>query len=149
MIKTKKPSQPCLKHGREIYPDGAVCLEMICRHYGMEFNPSERGIIDWSSMEALKKAGEKLGLSPSEGLPTVSQLSRIHLPCILLWDETRFIVLRKVKNGIYHVYDPEKGRRWYSGRGLALHWTKSQSSDLERGFALIFSDPVPSRNSSI
>ncbi len=114
---------------------------MICRHYGREFPKADWQTTDWTSMEDLAKAGRELGFETIQGLPTVSQLSRIGLPCILLWNRTTFVVLRKVKNGIYHIVDPRKGRRWYGERRFTLNWAIPNPSGHIKGSALFITDP--------
>lgn len=94
---------------------GPTCIKMIAAHYGRKY-----------SAQTLKKYCNitRVGITPGDvidgcrkiGLHAVTiqanhqELQRMPLPAILFWRQEHYVVLYKIKDGIYYIADPMHGR---------------------------------------
>jgi len=121
---------------------GLACLGFIAAHYGAEHEMSDlrsryavslRG----TTMADLVKIGSDLGLSCRALRLDIEELPKLTMPCILHWDMSHFVVLKKVKGSEIVIHDPAKGERVvkFSGvekkfTGIALELTPSPAFNL-------------------
>lgn len=98
---------------------GLCCLAMVSGYYNgnytlnelREFNEAGR---DGLNLLNLRNLGRDLGFD-TKVLKTntcnQSELNHIQLPAIVFFDNNHFVVLEKVKKGMYHIIDPGFGRK--------------------------------------
>lgn len=61
------------------------------------------------SLLGMTEAAEQIGFRATGVKINLSQLKETELPAILHWGQNHFVVLYKIKKGIYIVADPAKG----------------------------------------
>lgn len=124
---------------------GPTCLRMIAKYYGKNFSLQRLRELSGISREGvsllgISEAAEKIGFRTMGSILLFEQLQEIDLPIILHWDQKHFVVLYKIKKGIYYISDPAKGLIQYTFEEFQKRWitTKEKNS----GIALILS-PTP------
>lgn len=124
---------------------GPTCLRMIIKHYGRNY-PIQRlralcqinrgGV----NLLGISEAAEKIGFRSIGVKLTIDQLKGIELPIILHWRQNHFVVLYKVKKGMFHVADPAKGLISYTEKEFSKDWFGHKG--LHDGISLLIS-PTP------
>lgn len=122
---------------------GIACLSMICRHYGKTVPlhklrelcpPTPQGV----SMLALEGSAKTLGFDTACAKVKLQDLASSHLPCILYWKQSHFIVLYAVDGkGNFHMADPAMGKRVCSVEEMEECWCGIRQSDTPKGVALL------------
>ncbi|NJA06107.1 peptidase domain-containing ABC transporter [Methylococcaceae bacterium WWC4] len=116
---------------------GLACLGYIAACHGTEHPMSELRAkyavsLRGSTMMDLVGIGAALGFSCRPLRLELAELDQLSLPCILHWQMSHFVVLKKVARGRVLVHDPAKGEREISlaevntlFTGVALELTPS------------------------
>ena len=122
---------------------GPTCLRMIAKHYGKNFSLQRLREISGINREGvslfgISEAAEKIGFRTMGSKLTIEQLAELELPAILHWEQHHFVVLYKIKKGIYHIADPGKGLIAFTLAELQQRWLSAGGF----GIALILS-PTP------
>jgi ATP-binding cassette subfamily B protein RaxB len=95
---------------------GLACLAMLASYHGHEtdlvtlrrrFPISLKG----ASLARLIEIANELGLQSRPLRADLSELSKLHAPCILHWDLNHFVVLKKVTKKYVYLHDPAVGER--------------------------------------
>jgi len=120
---------------------------MVAKHYGKNFNLQRLRDISGINREGvsllgISEAAEKIGFRTTGSRITLSQLSQIDLPAILHWNQNHFVVLYKIKKGIYYVADPGKGLIEFTEKEFAQRWISAHHDNESQGIVLMLS-PTP------
>ncbi|GAA4845191.1 peptidase domain-containing ABC transporter [Algivirga pacifica] len=82
------------------------------------------------SLLGLSKAAESLGFRTQCGTATYEFLSKqAHLPCIVYWQQSHFLIVYKIKNNKVYVADPGSNLICYSKEEFLTHWITDPSQD--------------------
>lgn len=112
----------------EVAECGLACMAMIADHYGLradlswfreQFSASARG----SSLKDLSAFAGKLGFDTEAVRVDLDQLGYLRLPCVIHWNMTHFVVLKKVGRRGLVVFDPVAGARKLSPRQFSAGFT--------------------------
>lgn len=122
---------------------GPTCLRMIAKRYGKNFTLQRLREISGINREGvsllgISEAAEKIGFRTMGSRLKIEQLADLELPAILHWNQNHFVVLYRIKNGIYFIADPGKALIQFTLPELKQRWLSSE----EFGIALILS-PTP------
>lgn len=122
---------------------GIACLSMICRHYGKTVPlhklrelcpPTPQGV----SMLALEESAKTLGFDTACAKVKLQDLKSSHLPCVLYWKQSHFVVLYAVDgNEKFSIADPNMGKRICSVEEMEECWCGIRQSDTPKGVALL------------
>jgi ATP-binding cassette subfamily B protein len=124
---------------------GPTCLRMVAKHYGRNFsiqklralcNTNRRGV----TLLDISEAAEKIGFRSLGVKLTLDQLKEIELPCILHWRQNHFVVLYKIKRGVFYVADPARDLIKYIEQEFKKSWFGHK--ELYDGISLVLS-PTP------
>ena len=107
---------------------GPTCLAMVSNHYGKYINPKklrEQTFLtrEGVSLSSINFAADIIGFDTLASKLTTEKLidltfgknPQVPLPCILHWNQTHFVVLRKIsknifnKSYLFHIADPGHG----------------------------------------
>jgi ATP-binding cassette subfamily B protein len=141
---------------------GPTCLRMIARHYGRSIPLQalrEKGQLarDGTSLLGLAEAAEAVGFrTMGIELSLTSLVDDAPLPCIVLWDQSHYVVVHDVKQPptwrrwlrtranepvaarqTFHVADPDRGLLTYSAQEFQQHWVADAQSNAPTGVALL------------
>jgi len=126
---------------------GPTCLKMISKYYGKNF--SIQRIRDISginregvSLLGISEAAEKLNFRTMGARLDISALAEADLPLILHWQKNHFVILYKIKKGIFYIADPAKGMITCSRNEVMKHWISSYNNGKAEGILLLLS-PMP------
>ena len=127
---------------------GPTCLRMIAQFYGKtyslkvlrEYSGLTRGGV---SLAGISLAAEKIGFRTlGVEIPIKKLVQESPLPVIAYWSQTHFIVLYKIRKGIFYVADPAHGLIKYNEKEFAEGWY-SRIRDGERtGIALLLEPTI-------
>jgi len=107
---------------------GLACMAMIARYYGhnvdlnglrQRFSLSLAG----ASLRSLMGIADQLGFSTRALRVEIGALGKVHLPAILHWDLTHFVVLKSIGRKSAAIHDPAIGVRTMSLAELSKHFT--------------------------
>ena len=107
---------------------GLACLAMIANYYGLRldlvelrrrFSISLRG----ATLAHLIRFADRLGFASRPLRLELEDLSYLKTPCILHWDMTHFVVLKKVTRRDLYIHDPSLGARRISLSEASRHFT--------------------------
>lgn len=126
---------------------GPTCLRMIAKHYGKNFSLQRLREIaginrEGVSLLGLSDAAEKIHFRSLGCRISIEQLTELELPAILHWNQNHFVVLYKIKKGIYYIADPGKGLIQFTLAELKLRWLSDFNTNEQYGIALSLS-PTP------
>jgi len=124
---------------------GPTCLRMVAKHYGRNYTIQKLRALGYvnkrgASLLGLSEAAEKIGFRSLAAKLTIGQLKEVELPCILHWRQNHFIVLYKIKRGIFYIADPAKGLIKYTEQEFTRNWLSHK--ELNDGVSLMLS-PSP------
>lgn len=127
---------------------GPTCLKIIAKFYNKSLhiqklrdycNTTREG----STLLSLSDAAEKLHFRTLGIRSSAVKLNEIHLPCILFWNKYHFVVLYKIKKGIYYISDPSIGLIEYNESEFLKFWIGNNAhKTTEEGIALLL-EPTP------
>ena len=141
-----------IKFPNYLQPDskdcGPTCIKIISRYYGKNISVEELRYLsettrEGSSLLNLSDTAEKIGFRTLGVKLSAKTLNEANLPCILHWNNHHFVVLYKIKKGIYYISDPAYGLIQYSEREFVDRWIGKNATELtEEGIALLV-EPTP------
>jgi ATP-binding cassette subfamily B protein RaxB len=108
---------------------GLACLAMIAAYYGQRTDLGALRRRYPVSLKGMTLAGlmdvtERMGLAGRPLRLEPASLPRLHLPAILHWDMTHFLVLKRVRaDGSMVVQDPARGERRLKTTEVSQHFT--------------------------
>lgn len=121
----------------EVAECGLACMTMLARYHGHDvdlaslrrrFGSSLHG----TTLSSLVSIGDRLGMSCRPLRVELEFLPKLRLPCILHWNLSHFVVLKRVTRRGLHIHDPAIGARFVSMQevsqsftGIALELTPS------------------------
>lgn len=126
---------------------GPTCLRMIAKHYGKNFSLQKLREIaginrEGVSLLGISDAAEKIGFRSLGCRISIEQLTELELPAILHWNQNHFVVLYKVRKGIYYIADPGAGLIQFTLAELKQRWLNGLHTNEQYGIALSLS-PTP------
>lgn len=107
---------------------GLASLAMVASHYGYRsdlnslrktFPQSLKGL----NLQQLMAIADQLKLGSRALKLDMEHISKLQLPCILHWDMNHFVVLEKVNANKVTIQDPAIGKRQFTVKQLAEHFT--------------------------
>lgn len=122
---------------------GPTCLKIIAKYYGKSINIQElrdysETTREGSNLLFLSDAAEKIGFRTLGVKLNVQSLEEAPLPCILHWNKEHYVVLYKIKKGIYYISDPAFGLIEYSQKDFIKFWIGNNADDsTQEGIALL------------
>jgi len=107
---------------------GAASLGMICRHFGRKVSLARirqlcHTATDGTSLKALSRAANELGLAARALKISLRNLSMMPLPAIVHWEGNHWIVLYDVDDKFVRVADPAIGLRKLPRAEFEGKWT--------------------------
>lgn len=107
---------------------GLACLGLVAASFGHTFEMSElraRFAISMrgTTLADLVRLAAALGLQARPLRLELDELSQLATPCILHWDMSHFVVLKKVKRDRIVIHDPAHGERQLSIVQASSHFT--------------------------
>jgi ATP-binding cassette, subfamily B, bacterial len=127
---------------------GPTCLKIIAKHYGKILNIQKlrdysETTRDGSNLLMLSDAAEKFGFRTVGVKRSLQQLAEVPLPSILHWNNYHYVVLYKIKKGIYYISDPAIGLINYNQEEFIKFWIGNNATETtEEGIALLL-EPTP------
>jgi ATP-binding cassette subfamily B protein len=128
---------------------GPTCLRMISKYYGKVFTLNElrkKAYItrEGVSMLGISDAAEAIGFHTLGVKLTYEQLlSEAHLPCIVHWNQSHFVVVYAIKKNKVYVADPGSSLLIYNRPDFEKCWlTITESNGIKTGLALLL-EPTP------
>ena len=127
---------------------GATCLKIIAKHYGKTLNIQTLRKLSETTREGtnlltLSEASEKIGFRSLGIKLNVIKLAEAALPLILHWNKEHFVVLYKIKKGIYYISDPAHGLIEYSKEEFLKFWIGNNATEnTQEGIALVLEDTI-------
>lgn len=112
----------------EVAECGLASLAMVAGFHGMDvdlgtlrrrFQPSLRGV----ALRSLIAMADRLGLAARAVKLPLERLGALHLPAILHWDMSHYVVLEEVRGGKALIHDPEGHSRRLTMRQVSEHFT--------------------------
>ena len=122
---------------------GPTCLKIIAKYYQKSISLQElRGISETtregSNLLGLSSASEKIGFRSIGVRLTLNSLLEAPLPCILHWNNIHYVVLYKIKKGVFFISDPAHGLLQYTQSEFLNYWIGNNSTEkTEEGIALL------------
>ncbi|MBP2616644.1 peptidase domain-containing ABC transporter [Chryseobacterium jejuense] len=109
---------------------GPTCLKIIAKHYGRYYSlqflrdlcsVTKEGV----SLADLVYASDKIGIKSHAVRCTFPELkSQVHLPAILHWGESHFVVIYRIKGDKIYISDPARGKVVYQLGEFLKKWSK-------------------------
>lgn len=112
----------------EVSECGLACLTMIANYHGFHvdlgtirrrFAPSLHG----STLRTIMGVADQLGFMPRAVKLPLEKLQNLHLPCILHWDMSHFVVLEKVAGKKALIHNPDGRSSWLSLKTVSDYFT--------------------------
>ncbi|MRX66428.1 ATP-binding cassette, subfamily B [Flavobacterium resistens] len=122
---------------------GPTCLKIVAKHYGKSVNIQElrdrsETTREGSNLLFLSDAAEKIGFRTLGVKLSAEKLDEAPLPAILHWNKNHYVVLYKIKKGIYYISDPAFGVIDYNKEDFLKFWIGNNADDSTReGIALL------------
>lgn len=107
---------------------GLACLAMVAGAHGLDidlatlrrrFQPSMRG----AALKSLIAIADGLGLTGRAVKLPLEELRNLHLPAVLHWDMSHYVVLERVRGGKALIHDPAGQSRWMPFDEVSKHFT--------------------------
>ncbi|MDQ8013218.1 MAG: peptidase domain-containing ABC transporter [Flavobacterium nitrogenifigens] len=122
---------------------GPTCLKIIAKNYGktigiQELRKFSETTREGSNLLFLSDAAEKIGFRTLGVKLTLESLEEAPLPCILHWNSNHYVVLYKIKRGIYYISDPAFGLIECGREDFLKFWIGNNADgETEEGIALL------------
>lgn len=122
---------------------GPTCLKIIAKHYGKTLNIQTLRKLsettrEGTSLLTLSEASENIGLRSLGIKLNTIKLEEAPLPLILHWNKEHFVVLYKIKKGVYYISDPAHGLIEYSKEEFLKFWIGNNATETtQEGIALV------------
>lgn len=103
---------------------GLACLAMLVGYHQGDVDYAQiRHTVDISrrgiSIESMVELGLQLMLEAKIVNAPAELLQDLELPCILQWNFNHFVVLNKIENGKFHIYDPDGEVKYVTAEELS------------------------------
>lgn len=110
---------------------GPTCLRMVAKFYGRNYSLQKLREYcqisrDGVSLFGISEAAEQIGFRSLGVKLSIEQLQEAELPCILHWRQNHFVVLYKIKKGMYYIADPAKGLITYTEKEFKSNWINTK-----------------------
>ena len=127
---------------------GPTCLKIIAKFYDktipiQELRELSENTREGSSLLGLSNAAEKLGFHSLGAKITAKDLEEITLPIILHWNKNHYVVLYKIKKGIFYISDPAHGLLEYDTQALLKHWIGNNATEHTEEGVVLALEPTP------
>ncbi|MCD0464131.1 peptidase domain-containing ABC transporter [Flavobacterium sp. ENC] len=122
---------------------GPTCLKIIAKHYGktihiQELRDHSETTREGSNLLFLSDAAEKIGFRTLGVKLSPERLEEAPLPCVLHWNQNHYVVLYKIKRGIYYISDPAFGLIEYNKEDFIKFWIGNNADEsTPEGIALL------------
>lgn len=112
----------------EVAECGLASLAMVANFHGLDvdlgtlrrrFALSLRG----ATLKSLVGIADRMGFTARALTLPLEELPHLHMPAVLHWNMSHFVVLERVKGGRALVHDPGGRTRWYPFEELSKHFT--------------------------
>ncbi|MBX9732308.1 MAG: peptidase domain-containing ABC transporter [Sphingomonas sp.] len=112
----------------EIAECGLASLTMVANYHGLNvdlgtmrrrFAPSLRG----AALRSLIGLADKIGLTPRAVKLPLEQLPNLHVPAILHWDLSHYVVLERVNGGKALIHNPDGRSTWMAIGEVSNHFS--------------------------
>lgn len=115
-------------HQSEAAECGLACLAMVANFHGHELDLSSLRRRFDSSLKGMHLAdvmriADELGFESRPIKVDLEDIPNAQLPCILHWDMTHFVVLRRVSGKGLEIHDPSRGIRRLTLAETGRHFT--------------------------
>lgn len=112
---------------------GPTCLRMLAKYHGKSYSIQKLRTIcqvnrSGVNLLGVSEAAEKIGFRTLGIKLDIQQLKQVELPCLLHWRQNHFVILFKIRKGVFYVADPAVGiisltedqfrRNWFSNKEL-------------------------------
>lgn len=127
---------------------GPTCLKIIAKHFGKTLNIQtlrqlSQTTREGSSLMNISDAAENIGFKTLGIKINLNKLLEAPLPCILHWNKNHYVVLYKIRKGIFYISDPAHGLIEYTKEEFLKFWIGNNASDTTaEGIALLL-EPTP------
>lgn len=127
---------------------GPTCLKIIAKHYGktiniQELRDSSETTREGSNLLFLSNTAENIGFRTLGVKIDLLTLNEPELPLILFWNKIHYVVLYKIKKGIYYISDPAFGLIEYNKKDFLKFWIGNNADEsTQEGIALLI-EPTP------
>jgi ATP-binding cassette subfamily B protein RaxB len=112
----------------EIAECGLASLTMVANYHGLDIDlgtmrrryaPSLRG----AALKTLIGLADRIGLTPRAVKLPLEELPNLHVPAVLHWDMTHYVVLERVKGGKALIHNPDGRSTWMPMAEVSDHFT--------------------------
>ncbi|WP_156857982.1 peptidase domain-containing ABC transporter [Oceanobacillus sp. AG] len=124
---------------------GPTCLTMVLNFFHLPYSQEEitrKCFVSREGVTALniKRVANECGLQAGVYKVGINKIRNLKLPAILHWNDNHYVVLEKIKKGVFFIADPALGRirinmdeflKHYSG--VAIQFQKSNVKQKKRG----------------
>ena len=122
------------------------CLSIISEFYGKKYTLEHllelASRIDTEDTQtAITTVAGLLGFHTITGYLSIDKLSKVTLPCILLWNNSFYVVLHRIKRNRFYIVDPNAGKHKYKETDIVEHWINECACGRNKGF-VIFIKPT-------
>jgi ATP-binding cassette subfamily B protein len=127
---------------------GPTCLKIITKYYNKYLNIQILRDLSETTREGSKlinigDAAEKIGFRTLGIKISQNKILEAPLPCILHWNKNHYVVLYKIKKGVYFISDPAIGLINYNQDEFLKFWIGNNANETtEEGIALLL-EPTP------
>jgi len=113
---------------------GPTCLKIIASHYGKKISVRELRTLSettrlGTTLLSISETAERIGFRTLGVKLSLKTIKEATLPCILHWNENHYVVLYRIKNGMYYISDPAYGLIKYSQVEFINHWIGKNAKD--------------------
>jgi ATP-binding cassette subfamily B protein RaxB len=112
----------------EVAECGLACLTMVANFHGLDvdlgtmrrrFSPSLRG----AALRSLIDQADRVGLATRAIKLPLEQLENLHVPAVLHWDMSHYVVLERIERGKALIHNPDGRSTWMPLAELSPHFT--------------------------
>lgn len=107
---------------------GLACLGYVAAHHGRVLSMNElraRFVVSMRGMSLadLARLGSAIGLIARPLRLEMHELTELTLPCVLHWDMSHFVVLKRLSRGKLTIFDPACGEQQLPMSVVSKHFT--------------------------
>ncbi|GGI52275.1 ABC transporter ATP-binding protein [Mucilaginibacter galii] len=114
---------------------------MICKYYGRSISLQKLRTVcqvnrEGVSLLGLSEAAEKIGFRSLGFKIDKAEILDVELPCILHWRQKHFVVLYRIKKGLFHIADPGKGILKFTEKEFVANWLYGKNQAIGIGLII-------------
>lgn len=107
---------------------GLACLAMVATYHGFETSVSDLRVrfpvsLMGVTLDQLMDMAEEIGLTPRALRLEIDELPQLQVPCVLHWNLSHFVVLKKADRNRVVIYDPAAGEHFYTIAAASKYFT--------------------------